>query len=179
MKPLKYWSWRWHNKVPGCPNCWLRASRLKDSSHGSSCDSGGGSSGCLASSAKWHTVDLSHNGAVGAPQRRRAASLPESGAFSLSPWLSYSTWDIRGSEFSGSIPGGPESSPEPQPVSWKVHPHSNFAMAWPSVPAKPIGWFIASFIRTLQNFSAPARGLYIHALCRKFLVSFAGEGPLF
>ena len=87
------------NKVPGVN---LEPPSSRDTSHGSSCDAGGGSSGCV-SSAKWHIVDLSHSSAAGAPQE--VLCLPGSRAVpSLLVPTAHGT--SRGSEFHGSVPGG-------------------------------------------------------------------------
>ena len=86
------------NKVPGVN---LEPPSSRDTSHGSSCDAGGGSSGCV-SSAKWH-IDLSHSSAAGAPQE--VLCLPGSRAVpSLLVPTAHGT--SRGSEFHGSVPGG-------------------------------------------------------------------------
>ena len=73
-------------------------------------------------------MDLSHNGAVGAPQEE-GPCLPGSGAFS-SLLVSTAHGTSRGSEFSGSISGGHQEVVQSPSLGlgtfWKVHPHSNF-----------------------------------------------------
>lgn len=80
-------------------------------------------------------MDLSHNGAVGAPQEE-GPCLPESGAFS-SLLVPTAHGTSRGSEFSGSIPGGHQKVLQsPSQFPGKYTPTAT-CHDLASVPAKP------------------------------------------